>query len=131
MSHGLEELGCLEDIDVDQSTGVISVPECGKKPMFIMVYGSYCGHCLKCAPAFKAVHDELEQKKVFMCTLQTDSQNPKTRALMTYFVGILANNGIQFTGVPTFLQYKNGKYREFNAGRRTEDDFRRGVKELM
>jgi thiol:disulfide interchange protein len=87
------------------------------KPVLCLVYADYCTYCKTATPAFKQVHDAHKQKKVFLCGLQTDDQDPLSQELMRYFPQILKANGVKFNGVPTYIVYKNGKYSEYSGGR--------------
>lgn len=119
----LAGVGHLEDIDIDRN-GVMKTATfgAGKKPVLIMVYGNYCGYCMKAAPAFKNVHDQHKQKKVFLCALQTD--DPAVSDLMKRFPSILKKAGIPYNGVPMYIVYKNGEYSEFTGGRSEADLWR-------
>lgn len=121
-SDKLPGVGHLQSSDVDANTGRLKTEEfgAGKKPVLCMVYADYCGHCKTAAPAFKKVHDSHKQRKVFMCALQTDDKDPLTQQLMRYFPSVLKKFGVNFSGVPTYVVYKNGKWSEFTGGRSEE-----------
>lgn len=61
-----ENIGLLQDVDFDASGNLkTKVFGAGDKPVMIMVWGSYCGHCNRVKPAFGKVFDDLKQGKVF------------------------------------------------------------------
>lgn len=113
-----DRIGHLQNVDFD-SNGKIKTSEigAGNKPVFFMVQGSYCGHCKTAKPDFARLFAEQGQRKVFMCTLQTDDGDPDVQKLMKRFPQILQNAGIQFNGVPTYILYKNGTYSSYEGPR--------------
>ena len=111
-------IGVLQDVDLDRNGNLLTQQfGAGNKPVLIMMWASYCGHCHKAQPAFGQLFDNHGQKKVFLATIQTDDQDPGVQALMKRFPGILRQHGVVFNGVPTYVLYSNGKYREYQGGR--------------
>jgi len=114
-----DSIGQLEDSDFDQN-GRLKPEEIkglGNKPMLVMVYGNYCGHCSRAKPAYLQVFKEHKQSKVFLATLQTDSKDPSVAKLAKRFPDILKRQGIVFQGVPTYILAQNGKMTEYTGGR--------------
>lgn len=113
-----ENIGLLQDVDFDASGNLkTKVFGAGDKPVMIMVWGSYCGHCNRAKPAFGKVFDDLKQGKVFLTSLQTDDTDPDVQKLMKRFPSILKKHGISFNGVPTYIVYHKGVYREYQGSR--------------
>jgi thiol-disulfide isomerase/thioredoxin len=121
MADDFLKIGHLEDKDFDQK-GNINVQSVGSgsKPIFFMVYGSYCGHCTKAKPAFAKVFKDHGQRKAFLAALQTD--DPSSNALMKRLPGILLRHGIEFRGVPTYIMYNPSSktYVEYTGSREAE-----------
>lgn len=118
----------MQDVDVDRASGRLKSEAfgAGGKPVLIMIYGSYCGHCINHAPDFVKIFNEYRQRKVFMCAIQTDDKDPGTQRLMKYLPEVLNKKGIQFRGVPTYvLVSPNGQWREVSG--RTQEELRRLV----
>lgn len=113
-----ENIGVLQDVDFDANGNLkTSAFGAGDKPVMIMVWGSYCGHCKNAKPAFGKVFDEQKQRKVFLATVQTDDSDPDVQKLMKRFPGIIRKHGINFNGVPTYIVYHKGRYTEYQGGR--------------
>jgi thiol-disulfide isomerase/thioredoxin len=123
MSKLLPRVGHLQDVDVHRETGRLLSESfgAGGKPVLIMIYGSYCGHCIRHAPDFVQVFNEHKQRKVFMCAVQTDDTDPGTQRLMKYLPEVLNSKGIKFRGVPTYVMvYPNGQWKEVSGRTREE-----------
>jgi thiol-disulfide isomerase/thioredoxin len=113
-----ENIGVLQDVDFDQKGNLkTSSFGAGNKPVLIMIWGSYCGHCKTAKPGFAKVFDENKQKKVFLATIQTDDKDPDVQRLMKRLPQILRVNGVAFNGVPSYVLYHNGAYAEYAGGR--------------
>jgi thiol-disulfide isomerase/thioredoxin len=113
-----EKIGMLQDVDFDKNGNMLTHTfGANKKPVFFMIWGSYCGHCIKAKPAFSQVADSYDSRKVFFATLQTDDRDLSTQYLMKRFPQILQKHGIVFKGVPTFVLYKDGRYIEYDGNR--------------
>jgi thiol-disulfide isomerase/thioredoxin len=123
-----KNIGHLQDVDFTRN-GSLNTQEIGSGnlPVLIMVYGSYCGHCKTAKPDFERVARDFHNKGIFICALMTDDKDPKTKKLMTRFPQILDGHKISFSGVPTYLLWKNGKLVEYEGGR----DYNSIVKFLM
>ena len=119
------QVGHLQNRDFD-SSGRINMNYEGsrtyngeQKPVFFMMYASYCGHCHKAKPAFAEAVKTHNQSSVFLCALQTDDPNPTIKMMMNRLQNALKRDGINFSGVPTYILYKNGRYIEYQGGRDT------------
>lgn len=116
----LEEIGMgfLQDIDVDENGNLLSNTfGAGNKPVLFMMQRDQCHHCKTAKPDFARLFLEHGQRKVFICTLKTDSEDPSTQKLMRRFPGILKSRGVNFYGVPTYIVWKNGKYSTYDGPR--------------
>ena len=115
------KIGHLQMVDID-ANGNLKTNSfgAGNKPVFIMMYGSYCHHCTKAKPAFAQVFKDQKQAKVFMAAIQTDDTDPSVQQLMKFLPKVLAQNNINVQGVPTYVVYHNGKWREYTGGRDAE-----------
>ena len=115
------EIGHLQDIDFD-AEGRLKTSSfgAGNKPVLVMIYGSYCGHCQKAKPDFARVFKDHKQSKVFLAAIQTDDTDPSVQKLMKRLPSILSKYGISFNGVPTYVLYHNGRWKEYTGGRDAE-----------
>lgn len=113
-----ENIGVLQDFDLDANGNLkTSTFGAGDKPVLIMLWGSYCGHCKNAKPAYGQVYDSHKQRKVFLATIQTDDTDPHVQKLMKRFPSVLKKHNVNFNGVPTYILYHKGSYHEYQGGR--------------
>jgi thiol-disulfide isomerase/thioredoxin len=114
-------VGHIQDMDVDVNGNLKTTTfGAGNKPVFLMLYGTGCGHCDKAKPAFAQVFKDQQQQRVFMAALKTNDDDPSVQKLMKRFPALLQKAGIIFNGVPTYLVFHNNKWREYKGGRDAE-----------
>lgn len=84
------------------------------KPMLIMLFGTFCGHCKSTAPVFAQLFNQYKNK-IMCAVIQVDGGSSEQQA-----VAILrASVAPHLSGIPAFLLYKNGKYQATYSGERT------------
>jgi thiol-disulfide isomerase/thioredoxin len=94
----------------------------GNLPIFVLVYGNYCGHCTSAKPAFSKAYYKHHGKTAFFAVIRMDEEDDANEMkLAKDLPDILAARGIKFEGVPTYLVFMGGKVIEFDKGRKFED----------
>lgn len=91
---------------------------------FIMVQGSFCGHCKTAKPKFAEVAGKMSSNKIgkglIFATIHTDSNNEPERNLSRVISSI---SGISIPGIPAFLLYNAStrKFTEYKGGREVDE----------
>ena len=96
----------LEDKDVDVN-GHLVIDD---KPVFVMIFGSFCGYCTKAEPEFQKLATAMKARGILLAAVQSDG-SPSERALAQRLVP-------NMEGVPTFALFKNGNFMEIYSGER-------------
>ena len=103
----------LQDTDFDIPRKILKTP----LKTFVMVQGSFCGHCISAKPAFIEAANQNTGDVIF-ATIQVDG-DASEKALAKQLGKI--TNGAYTGGVPTYLLFENGKYKTtYNDGRDAE-----------
>ena len=113
----IEPVLYLEDHDLQGgklSKEIVKIAD--KRPVLIMIQGSYCGHCQQAKPEYQKSANN--NQNILHCTIVTDGDESEQK---------LAHNiseVVPFKGVPTFVIFdKKGQYKNTHNGPRTGDAF--------
>ena len=89
-----------------------------KKPMLVMVMGSFCGFCKQVAPVFSQFAKEVPDVVTAVIMIDGDTSEKKLSQR-------LSKVDSKIEGVPTFMLFdSNGKYSKTHKGGRTIKDLK-------
>ncbi len=115
MDYLTRPVAYLDSTDFDDEGNLINsqIPDL---PVFIMFQANFCGYCKLAKPAFQefAVRN---QDKIFVATIQADSEIPEVQQLRTKVQKIYPN----LIGFPSYLVCYRGKKIVYSGGRKLED----------
>lgn len=99
----------LEDKDISKDGKLLI----NKPKVVVMVMGDFCGYCKTAAPMFREFANK-HKGHVFSAAILLDG-NDSEKALGKRISSLVSD----FSGVPTFLLYINGKYMGTHKGERS------------
>jgi len=83
------------------------------KPMLIMIFGTFCGHCKDTAPVFAQLFNQ--HRKDLLCTaIQVDGGSNEEAAAKLLRDTVVP----QLSGIPVFLLYKDQQFKGMYNGPR-------------
>ena len=113
----------LEAGDFDDG-GNLRGAEIGGRPIMMMIYAEWCGHCKTTRPEFQKAADNM--KDVFFCVVHSDSKRPSVEALMRKMDTIYP-----VKGYPTILMITRGGSKMPYEGERKAEAFQRAALNLL
>lgn len=114
----LMNVGYLEDFDFDSNGRLINKDIPNDKPVVIMIFASWCPHCVSTKPEFQKFANEMKDK-VFCAAIQADGERESEKKLMEKIESIKPG----FRGFPDFVLYKNGERVNKEIQGRTVESF--------
>jgi thiol-disulfide isomerase/thioredoxin len=108
-----ENVTYLQDSDFD-STGKL-LPSANGKPVVVMIMDSWCGFCKKMKPTFQEFADKVNGNKAYCAVIKQDGNTDSEKQLAKRIKSIVPT----FSGFPTIVKFKDGKYVGTHNGART------------
>lgn len=89
-----------------------------KKPVFLLVYADWCGHCKNLKPAYSKIASTEQNKNSLICAVMGDSDDGKE---------VVQKLNLKVKGFPSMFKIKGKDIQEYNGGR-DENSLRNAVK---
>ena len=122
----MSNINYLEDFDFTDDGILLPSKNDPDKNFIIMIFGHWCGHCVKTLPEYKKFSESPPPDTVVAAINCSGKDYPddkirQSEIVLSKRIKDLIKN---FTGFPTIVKYKNGEYVKTYSGDRTCESFK-------